>query len=56
MVVRSCEEWAGVPGCQRTVVESRDNKAAFYEQMGYEVCGEPVDGETFCCIRMEKEL
>ena len=27
-----------------------------YEQMGYEVCGEAVDGDTFRCIRMEKDL
>ena len=29
---------------------------ALMSQMGYEVCGEMVDGDTFRCIRMEKEL
>ena len=56
MVVRSCEEWAKESGFMKAVVESRDNKTAFYEQMGYEICGEPVEGDTFRCIRMEKRL
>ena len=56
MVVRACEEWAEELSCSKTVVESRDNKLAFYEQRGYEVCGEAIDGETFRCIRMEKLL
>ena len=37
-------------------VESRDNKTGFYEKLMYEVAGEPVNGETFRCIRMEKQL
>ena len=56
MVVNACEAWAEELSCSKTVVESRDNKLGFYEQMGYEVCGEAVDGETFRCIRMEKVL
>ena len=56
MVVRACEEWAEELGFSKTVVESRDNKTAFYEELGYTVRGEPVQGETFRCIRMEKEL
>ena len=56
MVVRECEAWARELGCRKTVLESRDNKVAFYRQMGYVVRGEPVDGDTFRCIRMEKEL
>lgn len=56
MVVSECEDWAEELGYSRTVLESRDNKIEFYEQMGYEVCGEMVDGDTFRCIRMEKEL
>ena len=58
MVVREAEEWAREIGCRRAVVESRDNKTAFYEQMGYrrvEGC-QPIEGETFRCYRMEKEL
>ena len=56
MVVRACEEWAEELGYARTAVESRDNKVEFYLQMGYEVCGEAADGDTFRCIRMEKDL
>ncbi len=56
MVVRACEAWARELGCRKTVLESRDNKVGFYRRMGYEVCGEPVDGDTFRCVRMEKEL
>jgi len=56
MVVKACEEWAEELGYSKAVVESRDNKVAFYEQMLYEVCGEAVEGDTFRCIRMEKDL
>lgn len=56
MVVNECETWAEELGFSKTVVESRENKIAFYEQMLYEVCGEAVDGETFRCVRMEKQL
>ena len=56
MVVDACEKWAEEMHYPKTVVESRDNKVAFYEELGYEVCGEPVCGDTFRCIRMEKVL
>ncbi len=56
MVVTECECWAGELGYSKAVVESRDNKVRFYEWLGYEAVGEPVDGETFRCIRMEKDL
>ena len=56
MVVSECEDWAEELGYEKTVVESRENKVEFYEHMGYEIAGEAVDGETFRCIRMEKEL
>ena len=56
MVVTACEEWAEELGYAKTVVESRDNKVAFYEQLGYELRGEAVDGDTFRCVRMEKRL
>ena len=56
MVVSECEDWAEELGYSKTVVESRENKVAFYEQMLYEVCGEAMAGDTFRCIRMEKEL
>ncbi len=56
MVVCECEIWAEELGFSRAVVESRDNKIGFYLQMDYEVRGELKDGETFRCIRMEKDL
>ena len=56
MVVSACEEWAEDLHYVKTVVESRDNKVAFYETLGYEITGKMVDGETFRCIRMEKDL
>ena len=56
MVVTACEAWAEELGYAKTVVESRDNKVAFYEQLGYEICGEAADGDTFRCVRMEKDL
>ena len=56
LVVSECEEWAEELCFSKTVVESRDNKTAFYEQMGYEICGEPIEGDTFRCVRMEKDL
>ena len=55
-VVRECERWAGELGFARAVVESRDNKVDFYRLMGYEPCGGIVDGDTFRCVRMEKEI
>ena len=56
MVVRACEAWAKELGFVKAVVESRENKIAFYRQMGYEIRGEAVDGETFRCVRMDKAL
>ena len=56
MTVLACEAWAGELGFRKAVLESRDNKTAFYEKIGYRICGEPETGDTFCCVRMEKEL
>ena len=56
MTVLACETWAKELGFCRIVLESRENKTAFYEQLGYAVCGEAQDGDTFRCIRMEKEI
>ncbi len=55
-VVEACEAWAMELGFGKAVVESRDNKTDFYEQLGYKVCGDAVEGETFRCIRMEKMI
>ena len=56
MVVDACEAWAEELSFAATVVESRENKVGFYEEIGYELRGEPVDGDTFRCVRMEKLL
>ncbi|MBR2571702.1 MAG: GNAT family N-acetyltransferase [Clostridia bacterium] len=56
MVVRECEKWAAELGSEKAVLESRDNKVDFYRKLGYAVCGEPSDGDTFRCVRMEKSL
>ncbi len=56
MVVHSCEEWAAELGYEKAVVESRENKIEFYQAMDYKAVGEPVEGEIFRCIRMEKKL
>ena len=56
MVVRACEEWAEEVNCARAVVESRDNKIGFYRQMDYEITDEVVAGDTFRCVRIEKDL
>ena len=56
-VVSACEDWARDLGYAIAVLESRDNKTEFYEKQGYRTCGEPfIDGDTFRCIRMEKQL
>ncbi|MCR5340115.1 MAG: GNAT family N-acetyltransferase [Saccharofermentans sp.] len=57
MVVSECEKWAEDLGFTHAVVDSRDNKTGFYEQMGYEITGgKACCSDTFQCIRMEKEL
>lgn len=57
LVVKEAEDWAKELGYTTAVLESRDNKIPFYEQMGYKTdTGVPVVGETFTCYRMEKEL
>ena len=56
MVIDECECWAEELGFAKTVVESRDNKTGFYERLLYEASGEVVEGGTFRCIRMEKDL
>ena len=56
MLVSECEAWAEDLYFSKTVVESRDSKVAFYQEMGYEIRGEAVQGDTFRCVRMEKDL
>lgn len=57
LVVREAETWARELGFTTAVVESRDNKIPFYGSMGYVADMErKIEGETFTCFRMEKNL
>jgi len=57
LVVREAENWAKELGYSSAVVESRDNKIQFYENMGYVAdYSQKIVGETFTCFRMTKEL
>ena len=56
-VVREAETWARELGYAIAVVESRDNKIPFYESMDYVAdFDRKIEGETFTCFRMEKNL
>ena len=56
-VMAACEEWIKELGFRTAVLESRDNKTEFYKKLGYRITGDAfIDGDTFRCIRMEKNL
>lgn len=57
MVVREAERWAADLGFHKAVLENRDNKISFYEELGHQRCGPAfTKSSTFRCCRMEKEL
>lgn len=57
LVVKEAETWSRELGFTTAVVESRDNKIPFYESMGYVAdLNHKIEGETFTCYRMEKNL
>jgi len=57
IVVEEAEKWAIELGFHHALLESRDNKIPFYESMGYVADYQQiVEGKTFTCIRMMKEL
>ena len=57
LVVKEAETWSRELGYTTAVVESRDNKIPFYESMGYVAdLNHKIEGETFTCYRMEKNL
>lgn len=57
LVVKEAEAWAKELGYLTAVVESRENKIPFYEQIGYTAdLSQKIVGETFTCYRMEKSL
>ena len=56
-IVAEAERWSAELGYHKVVLESRVNKLAFYEKLGYIVrTGKVIHGDTFDCILMEKEL
>ena len=57
MAVEAAERWAKDLGFRSSALESRVEKTGFYEKLGYHVTdGTVIHGETFDCVRMEKEL
>ncbi|MBO7661525.1 MAG: GNAT family N-acetyltransferase [Bacteroidaceae bacterium] len=56
LVVRSAEAWAKELGFTHAVLESRVEKVAFYEKMGYRSDWSQQTDGTFHCVRMEKPL
>lgn len=56
-VMDEAESWLHELGFTRAVIESRDVAVGFYSRLGYAVTDpEVVHGDTFDCIRMEKDL
>lgn len=56
-VMLEAECWLSDLGFSRAVVESRDVAVGFYQNLGYTVTNANIlHGDTFDCIRMEKEL
>ena len=54
-MVTEAERWAAELGYRKVVLESRVNKQAFYEQLGYVASPGPIiHGDTFDCVHMEK--
>ena len=56
-VMDEAESWLCELGFSRAAVESRSTAVGFYRRLGYAVTDpEIIHGDTFDCIRMEKEL
>ena len=56
-VISEAEDWLRELGYARAVVESRDVAVDFYRRLGYAVTSpDTIHGDTFDCIRMEKDL
>ena len=57
LAVRQAEQWAKELGFRKAVLESREEKVGFYEQLGYAADrSRIIHGETFTCVYMEKDL
>lgn len=56
-VMQEAENWLFDLGYKNAVIESRDVAVEFYKKLGYKVTDNSIiHGDTFDCIRMEKEL
>ena len=56
-LMEEAEKWLRELGYARAVIESRDVAVDFYKRLGYAVTDPTViHGDTFDCVRMEKEL
>ena len=56
-MLEEAESWIRELGFANAVVESRDVARGFYEKIGFSVTDcTVIHGDTFDCIRMEKEL
>lgn len=56
-VIREAEKWIVEQHFSKTVIESRDVAAGFYEKLGYrKTSDEMIKSWKFDCYRMEKEL
>lgn len=55
--VMEAEAWMRASGCVRILLESRVEKVAFYEKLGYTRTDDRIiHGDTFDCVPMEKTL
>ena len=56
-LMQEAESWLSDLGYIKAVIESRDVAVHFYRHLGYTVTDPGIlHGDTFDCIRMEKEL
>lgn len=56
-VIGEAEAWIKEQNYKKIVLESRDVAVEFYKKLGYAIVSDHmIHGETFSCIRMEKEL
>ena len=57
LCVAEAEKWAEELGFEKSVLDAREEKVGFYERLGYTADFDRIiNGETFTCIHMEKEL
>ena len=56
-VIRAAEAWAKELGYRKAILNSRENKVAFYEKLGYQADWDQIIyDDPFFCRHMEKDL